>query len=88
MAYTVHVKKSAVKELAQLPRREQRRIASAIDDLATAPRPTGARKLVGTDDTYRLRVGDYRVLYELVDDRLVVLVIRIGHRKDIYRKSK
>jgi mRNA interferase RelE/StbE len=85
MTYQIEVIRTAVKQLAKLPRRDQRRIRDAIDELAEAPRPTGAKKLVGSDFTWRLRVGDYRVIYEIRDERLLVLVICIGHRRDIYR---
>ncbi len=63
----------------------QRRIAAAIDRLAVDPRPSGVRKLTGADNLWRIRVGDYRIVYEIEDDRLVVLIVRIGHRRDIYR---
>jgi mRNA interferase RelE/StbE len=61
-------------------------VAAAIDALACEPRPPGARELTGTSDTYRIRVGDYCVIYEVTDDVLIVSVIRIGHRRDVYRK--
>lgn len=61
------------------------RIAEAIDALASDPRPSGCRKLVGTDRVYRVRVGDYRVVCEVCDDRLLVLVIKLGHRREVYR---
>ena len=56
-----------------------------MDGLAKEPRPKGVKKLSGADDLYRIRVGDYRVVYQIRDDRLIVLVVRIGHRKDVYR---
>lgn len=61
------------------------RIAATIDALAGDPRPSGCRKLAGTDRLYRVRVGDYRVVYEIHDDRLLVLVIKLGHRREVYR---
>ena len=85
MAYRVEIKASAVKEIAALPKREQRRVVAAIEALADDPRPQGVRKLVGATDAYRLRVGDYRIAYQIGDDVLTVFVVRVGHRKDVYR---
>ena len=86
MAYRVEVKRSAQKEIAALPKPVQRRIVSAIEGLAKEPRPANVRKLTGSEDAYRLRVGDYRVIYQVADDVLAVLVVRVGHRKDVYRR--
>jgi len=85
MAYRIEIKRSARKEMQTLPRREQRRIAAAIEALAEQPRPSGVRKIIGADDLYRLRVGDYRVVYQICDRKLIVIIIRVAHRKDIYR---
>ena len=85
MAYSVELRPSARRELLNLPRRDQIRLIRAMDALSDAPRPPGVKKLTGLDDLYRIRVGDYRVIYQIQDDRLVVLVVRIGHRKDVYR---
>jgi len=85
MAYRVELKTSAARALASLPRRDQRRIARKIDSLAEEPRPTGARKLSAAEPIYRIRAGDYRILYQIQDDVLLVLVVRIGHRRDVYR---
>jgi mRNA interferase RelE/StbE len=63
----------------------RRALAPLIDGLATEPRPKGAIRLSGFQHAYRLRCGDYRIVYELHDDRLLVLVIRIGHRREVYR---
>ncbi|MGA2053356.1 MAG: type II toxin-antitoxin system RelE/ParE family toxin [Opitutales bacterium] len=57
----------------------------AIDALLENPRPPGGKAMTGLDKTWRIRVGEYRVIYEVQDDRLVVLVIRVGHRGDVYR---
>jgi mRNA interferase RelE/StbE len=84
--YQVVVARRAVKTLAGLPRREQQRIRAAIDLLAGEPRPPGCVALTGEERAYGVRVGDYRILYEVFDDRLVVQVIRIGHRRDVYRR--
>ena len=66
--------------------RDRRRLAPHIDALAHEPRPRGAKKLAGEDGLYRIRVGDFRVLYVIRDDELIVLVLEIGPRKDVYRR--
>ena len=83
--YRAEVARRAVRMVASLPRPEQQRIRAAIDLLAEEPRPPGASKLKGERRAYGVRVGDYRILYEVFDDRLVVQVVRIGHRRDVYR---
>lgn len=83
--YEVVVARRAVKALTSLPRAEQQRVRAAIDLLAENPRPPGCVALKGEAGVYRVRVGDYRILYEVHDQRLVVQVIRIGHRRDVYR---
>ncbi|HWC91176.1 MAG TPA: type II toxin-antitoxin system RelE/ParE family toxin [Pirellulales bacterium] len=82
--YAVEFLPSADKALGRLPLATQRRIVRAAELLADDPRPAGALKLTAGENVWRIRVGDYRVLYEIHDKRLLVLVIRIGHRKDIY----
>jgi mRNA interferase RelE/StbE len=84
--YQVAIMRSALKQLAALPREEQERLTAEINALADNPRPRGVEKLKGEDDQYRIRVGSYRIIYTIQDDRLIVLVLRIGHRRDIYRK--
>ncbi|HSL57674.1 MAG TPA: type II toxin-antitoxin system mRNA interferase toxin, RelE/StbE family [Acidimicrobiales bacterium] len=74
-----------MKSIVTLPRPEQQRIRAAIDLLADEPRPSGCTKLVGEDSVYRVRIGDYRIVYEVIDARLVVHVVRVGHRRDVYR---
>jgi len=81
----------AERDVERLPRREQVRVLRAIAALAEQPRPDGCVKLKagkGERDVWRIRIGDYRVLYEIHDDRLIVLVLRAGHRKDIYREGR
>jgi mRNA interferase RelE/StbE len=86
-AYRIVVLPTAARELAKLPRAMARRIAMAIDGLASDPRPAGVRKLAGgTGDQWRIRVGDYRVLYEIRDAELVVTVVKLAHRRQIYRR--
>ncbi|MGB7631413.1 MAG: type II toxin-antitoxin system RelE/ParE family toxin [Candidatus Deferrimicrobium sp.] len=83
--YTVEFTHRAEKDFRALPPEIRRRLASKIDALAIDPRPQGVRILAGTEDIFRLRVGDYRILYRILDDRLVVLLVKIGHRREIYR---
>lgn len=85
MAYRIEIKPQAEKALVRIPNSHRRRIAKAIDGLARRPRPEGCTKLAGADDAYRMRVGDYRIVYEIVDRVLVVYIIRVAHRKDVYR---
>lgn len=75
----------AAKELKRIDRQDQRRIIREIEALAVDPRPTGCVKLSGAEDIYRVRVGQYRVLYEIRDAVLIVLVLRVRHRRDAYR---
>jgi mRNA interferase RelE/StbE len=82
--YAVEVLPSAARELSKLEPAIRRRLARRIDRLAQDPR-AGAVKLVGAEDVWRVRVGDYRILYQVHDDRLLILVIRTGHRRDISR---
>ena len=82
--YAVEFLPSAARELSKLEPAVRRRLARRIDRLAEDPR-AGAVKLRGAEDTWRARVGDYRILYRVHDDRLLILVIRIGHRRDVYR---
>jgi len=85
MPYRVEILPKAVKELGKLPRKDRLRIVNRIDDLAETPRPDGVVKLKGHNHRYRIRVGEYRVLYEIDDAVLRVLVIRVRHRRDAYR---
>jgi mRNA interferase RelE/StbE len=80
------VKASAAKEIdASGQKRDRQRIVRRIRSLADEPRPPGCEKLVGHGDRYRVREGRYRIVYAIEDDRLVVWVVRVGHRKDVYR---
>jgi mRNA interferase RelE/StbE len=82
--YELLIKRSAAKELEALPPTYRRRIAARIQQLSAAPRPPGVEKLSGAEQ-YRIRQGDYRVLFEIDDGRKTVTVVRIGHRRDVYR---
>ena len=85
--YRVVVKPSAEKELDQVgSRKDRERIAQRLLDLATNPRPFGVEKLANEDNLYRVRQGNYRIIYEIDDGESCVRVMRIGHRKDVYRR--
>lgn len=84
MTYRVSIDPGALREIAKLPKPQQKRIVSRIDILADNPRPQGAEKMIGME-AYRLRVGDYRVIYSIRDEVLVVLVVRIAHRREVYK---
>lgn len=83
-SYSVEIKRSAAKELAHLPPKDRTRIAARVRALANDPRPPGCEKLSG-QDRYRVRQGDYRILYEIEDAVVRVIVVRIAHRRDVYR---
>jgi mRNA interferase RelE/StbE len=83
--YRVSIKRSAVKEIEAIPQKKERqRIIQRIGQLAKDPRPTGSKKLSG-HDRYRIRQGSYRIVYSIEDNELVVVVVKVGHRKDVYR---
>jgi len=83
-SYKLLIKPSAVKELEALPAKDRRRLVVRLKKLSSDPRPPGSEKLSG-HDLYRIRQGNYRVLYSVDDLALVVLVIKIGHRREVYR---
>lgn len=83
-SYKVLIKPTAVKELEALPVKARRRLATRLRRLSSDPRPPGSEKLSG-HDLYRIRQGNYRVLYSVEDLALIVLVIKVGHRRDVYR---
>ena len=86
MIYQITFSPAAYRQLEDLPKPDQRRIRERIDRLSTNPRPAGAKAIQGGGGILRIRVGDYRVIYKVEDDLLVVLVIRIGHRREVYRR--
>lgn len=83
-AYKVYFKKSVEKDLAAIPKKDLKKIIERIGGLAEDPRPQGCEKLTG-HDRYRLRQGRYRIVYSIQDKKLTVWVVKVGHRKDIYR---
>lgn len=86
MSYRIEIAPAALRQLRKLDRVAQRRIQAAIELLAGEPRPSGAKKLVGGDGEWRARTGDYRIVYEIHDSVLLVLVLAVGHRRDIYER--
>lgn len=84
--FTIEWKRSAVKELKRLPKDVVARLLKAVEGLRADPFPDGVHKLAGAEHTYRIREGSYRVIYSVTASRLVIEVVRVGHRKDVYRK--
>jgi mRNA interferase RelE/StbE len=82
--YRLEIAPSAARELSGIPRRDLRRIVARIQALADDPRPAGSKKLCAQEE-HRIRQGDYRVLYQIEDDALVVYIVKIAHRRDVYR---
>ena len=85
MSYRVELETRARSELLDLPKEALRRIAPVIDDLGRDPRPPGAKKLTGQNG-YRVRKGDYRILYAIDDALRLIRIYRIGHRREVYRR--
>lgn len=86
MTYQIEITRDALKTLAKLDKPIRRRLQTAIDRLAEDPRPSGVTALKGLSDYLRIRVGDYRVIYRVEDGRLVVVVVAVGHRREIYER--
>ncbi len=84
-SYSLEITASAEKQLTRLPKADRVRVARKILGLAAVPRPPGCRRLSGQEDVYRIRVGTYRVIYSIEERRIVVVILKIGHRKDVYR---
>ena len=84
MKYTILIERYAQKQIIKLDKKIIPVIKASIADLADNPRPYGYKKLKG-EDAYRIRVGDYRVIYEIDDGKIIVIVVSVGHRKDIYK---
>lgn len=87
MKYQIQITDKILKKLEKLPKKDKQRIVEAIDSLVENPRPDACKKLKGnrTSLRYRVRAGNYRVVYSIQDEVLLVLVIEVGHRKDVYR---
>jgi len=86
VSYDVRLAPAAVRQLRNLEPAGRRRVQAAIDLLAAEPRPPSARQLVGGAGEWRVRTGDFRIIYEIHDQQLLVLVIKVGHRRDVYER--
>lgn len=84
-SYQIEWKSSAYKELQKLPRPIIEKIVVAVADLSNEPYPHGVKKLIGSERSYRIRIGDYRVVYEVIENKLIIEIVRVRHRKDVYR---
>jgi mRNA interferase RelE/StbE len=84
-SYQIEWRKSTKRDLKAIPLHQVERIVSAVIALANDPRPSGCTKLSGSDFAYRIRIGDYRVIYEIFDNKLLIEIVKAAHRKDIYR---
>lgn len=85
--YRIEFSHRAAKAYHALPEDVRRRIEPKIDALADLPRPHGARKIEGEETAYRVRVGDYRILYEVHNRPLLILIMNVGHRREVYRRT-
>jgi mRNA interferase RelE/StbE len=83
--YSVELSRDAAKTIRNLDRITQRRLVAKLHELAEYPRPPNVKKLVGDADAWRVRVGDFRIVYEIHDRKLLILVLDIGHRREVYR---
>lgn len=86
MTYRIELSPAAARQLRRLDPSARRRVQAAIELLAQEPRPSGAKKLVGGAGEWRVRTGDYRIVYEIDDGVLLILVLAVGHRREIYRR--
>lgn len=86
MKYTIDIPRKIAKKLLRLPKKDQKKIVEKIDLLKVNPTPDGYKKLSGQNDLalYRIRVGDYRIIYAIEENCLIILIVEVGHRKDIY----
>jgi mRNA interferase RelE/StbE len=86
VTYEVRLAPAAVRQVRELDPPGRRRVQAAIDLLAEDPRPPGARQLVGGAGEWRVRTGDFRIIYDIRDGELLVLVVKVGHRRDVYER--
>ena len=82
--YKIYFKKSVWKDFQSIPKKDLKKIMKVIESLSKDPRPSGCRKLSG-QERYRLRQGQYRIIYSIQDDEISVWIVKVGHRKDVYR---
>ena len=85
VTYQVIIQPSAAKAIRKLDRDTQAKVVRLLEALAAEPRPVGVTKMAGDDNLWRVRIGDYRVVYEVHDRKLIVLIVRVANRKDVYR---
>lgn len=85
MNYRIEFVRQASKQFKSLSKQDQKRVKAKVDTLVTEPRPNGVVKLSGKDNLYRVRAGNYRIIYNIQDNKLLVLVVKIGHRRDVYQ---
>ena len=85
--YRIEFKPSVWKDLDRIPKSDRRRIIKRIDTLADDPRPFGSEKLSGQMNKYRVRQGNYRIIYSIEDDHLIIVVVKVGHRRDVYTRG-
>lgn len=86
MSYSVEFTQEAAEQIRGLPKKIAGQIVRKVESLATEPRPTQAKRLTQHEHLYRIRSGDYRILYQITDAKLLVLVVKVGNRRDVYRK--
>ncbi len=86
-SYRLLIKPSAAKEIEASPKKDRLRIIKRIQELSDNPRPPGCEKLSGQDDKYRVRQGAYRIVYSISDEELIVWVVKVGHRREVYRRG-
>lgn len=84
--YKVQIDNRAKREIKKLPHEVRQPILNAIGSLASDPRPIGVVKLTNNDHLYRIRIGNYRVIYQIKDNQCIILVVAVGHRRDVYKK--
>jgi mRNA interferase RelE/StbE len=85
MAYQVEITPAAQRTIKKLSKNVQRKIIETIEKLANEPRPVGVVKLSATENLYRVRTGDYRIIYEIQDKILLIVITKVGHRRDVYK---
>ena len=85
MAYSLHIRPAARRQIKKLDRSMQARIIRRLEQLAEDPRPPGTTKLTAQDNLFRIREGDYRIIYQIQDKALIVLIAKVAHRADAYR---
>lgn len=83
--YSIEVSATAEKQLRKLSQKDQISVLKRIQELSREPRPNHSRKLRGLDNIYRVRVGNYRVLYSIENKHLIIIILKVGHRRDVYR---